>query len=465
MPKQSIHRGFGRHLPLIQTICDFILLNAILLVLVFWVLPEPSMIGKRRFVFLLANVALIAVSSYFMRVHANRTIHTERLMASCIKGILMQQMLFVALMCLFLPNVGSSHFFGIDLAACVISFPLMWIVSYQIIKQYRRSGGNSRKVVIVGTGDTALRVQRNLMREAGFGVHILGFFGPEQHSVPDEQYKGSIDLLGSFVKKNKIEDIYCAGSTVTEDDIKRTIKITDDNFCQFYYVPPLNHHIKRDFALTAVNGSLPALTMHSPQIQQLGNRMLKRAFDILFSACVLGTAPLLLPPIAIAIKLSSKGPIFFTQERTGYRGKSFKCYKFRTMKVNSESDSRQATKDDDRKTRLGNFLRHTSIDELPQFWNVFKGNMSVVGPRPHMLAHTEEYRRLIDQYMVRHIVKPGITGWAQITGSRGATDELWQMEERVDKDVWYIEHWSFMLDLKIIIRTLTNAAKGEENAY
>lgn len=135
------------------------------------------------------------------------------------------------------------------------------------------------------------------------------------------------------------------------------------------------------------------------------------------------------------------------------------------MRVSKDADTRQATKNDDRKTRLGNFLRHTSIDELPQFWNVFKGDMSVVGPRPHMLAHTEEYRKLIDQYMVRHLVKPGITGWAQIQGFRGATDELWQMERRVDNDVWYIEHWSLSLDLKIIVRTVTNAIRGEENAY
>jgi lipopolysaccharide/colanic/teichoic acid biosynthesis glycosyltransferase len=134
------------------------------------------------------------------------------------------------------------------------------------------------------------------------------------------------------------------------------------------------------------------------------------------------------------------------------------------MKVNADSDSRQATKDDDRKTAVGNFLRHTSIDELPQFWNVLKGDMSVVGPRPHMLAHTEEYRKLISQYMVRHLVKPGITGWAQIQGYRGATS-LEMMEKRVDLDVWYIEHWSFMLDIKIIARTVINAASGEENAY
>ncbi|MDE7135619.1 MAG: exopolysaccharide biosynthesis polyprenyl glycosylphosphotransferase [Muribaculaceae bacterium] len=193
--------------------------------------------------------------------------------------------------------------------------------------------------------------------------------------------------------------------------------------------------------------------------------MLKRAFDVLFSSVALLCSPIVFIPVAIAIKLDSPGPVFFRQKRTGYLGNEFYCYKFRTMRVNKNADSVQATKDDARKTKLGNFLRHSSIDELPQFWNVLKGDMSVVGPRPHMLAHTEEYRRLIDQYMVRHLVKPGITGWAQILGYRGATDEIWKMEKRVDSDVWYIEHWSFMLDMKIIVKTLTNAFLGEENAY
>ena len=135
------------------------------------------------------------------------------------------------------------------------------------------------------------------------------------------------------------------------------------------------------------------------------------------------------------------------------------------MKVNSQADSMQATKDDPRKTRIGNFLRKTSIDELPQFINVLKGDMSVVGPRPHMLKHTAEYSALIDKYMVRHLVKPGITGWAQVNGFRGQTEELWQMEGRVAHDVWYIEHWTFFLDMKIIVRTVTNALKGEKNAF
>lgn len=176
-------------------------------------------------------------------------------------------------------------------------------------------------------------------------------------------------------------------------------------------------------------------------------------------------SPIVLIPVSIAIKLSSPGPIFFKQLRTGFRGKEFYCYKFRTMKVNKDADTKQATKKDPRKTKVGEFLRKTSIDELPQFFNVWRGDMSVVGPRPHMLKHTKDYSALIDKYMLRHTIKPGITGWAQVNGFRGQTDHLWQMEKRVEYDVWYAENWNFFLDLKIIFLTVWNVFRGEKNAY
>ena len=163
--------------------------------------------------------------------------------------------------------------------------------------------------------------------------------------------------------------------------------------------------------------------------------------------------------------MSSPGPVFFKQKRSGLNGEEFYCYKFRSMRVNVDSDNVQATKDDPRKTRIGEFMRRTSIDELPQFINVWLGNMSIVGPRPHMLKHTEQYSQLIGSYMVRHFAKPGITGYAQVTGFRGETSELWQMEGRIKKDIWYIEHWTFALDLFIIWKTIYNAIHGEENAY
>lgn len=191
---------------------------------------------------------------------------------------------------------------------------------------------------------------------------------------------------------------------------------------------------------------------------------LKRASDIALSSLLLLLMPLFFIPIAVGIKLSSRGPVFFRQRRTGYRGREFTCYKFRTMRLNADSDTRQATRDDPRKTRFGEFLRRTSLDELPQLWNVLRGDMSIIGPRPHMLAHTEQYSALIEGYMERHRMRPGITGWAQVNGLRGPTRELWMMKRRVALDLWYIDHWSFALDCKILYRTLKIILLGDKNA-
>ena len=193
--------------------------------------------------------------------------------------------------------------------------------------------------------------------------------------------------------------------------------------------------------------------------------MLKRAFDLLLTLPVIILSPLWVLPIAIGIKLSSPGPVFFRQTRTGIRGRDFTCYKFRTMRANADADKLQATENDPRKTRFGDFLRRSSLDELPQFFNVLLGNMSLVGPRPHMVSQTEDYSRLISKYMVRHAVKPGISGWAQVNGYRGGTKHLWQMEKRVEYDVWYIHNWNIFLDIKIVFLTIFNAFKGESNAY
>ncbi|TGD82217.1 exopolysaccharide biosynthesis polyprenyl glycosylphosphotransferase [Hymenobacter wooponensis] len=198
----------------------------------------------------------------------------------------------------------------------------------------------------------------------------------------------------------------------------------------------------------------------------LGAFIRKRAFDFLFSLCV--TVLFLswfIPLIAIIIKLDSRGPIFFKQLRTGKHNKPFYCLKFRSMRLNADADHKQATKGDARITKFGAFMRKTNIDELPQFINVLRGEMSVVGPRPHMLKHTEDYSRLIDNFMVRHLVAPGITGWAQVTGYRGETKETEAMEKRVNTDIWYIKNWSFMLDLKIVLLTVKQTFKGNENAY
>ena len=200
--------------------------------------------------------------------------------------------------------------------------------------------------------------------------------------------------------------------------------------------------------------SIGELVLINPQeipLDDYESYLMKRLFDIVFSLFVIVfIMSWLLPIVAILIKLNSRGPVFFIQKRTGINNRSFNCLKFRSMKVNNEADVKQATDGDDRITTLGNFLRKSNIDELPQFFNVLVGQMSVVGPRPHMLKHTDQYSKLIESYLVRHYIKPGITGYAQVTGYRGETDELWKMEKRVEYDMIYLEKWNFWWDIKII---------------
>jgi putative colanic acid biosynthesis UDP-glucose lipid carrier transferase len=193
--------------------------------------------------------------------------------------------------------------------------------------------------------------------------------------------------------------------------------------------------------------------------------MLKRCFDIVLSLVFLIPTAIIFPFIFIIIKIQSPGPVLFKQKRTGLDGNTFNCLKFRSMHVNKDADRLQATENDPRKFPFGNFMRKTNIDELPQLLNVLKGDMSIVGPRPHMLAHTELYAALVEKYMVRHFVKPGITGWAQVTGFRGETKELWQMEGRVKRDIWYMENWSIWLDIRIIWITAKTIFIHDKHAY
>lgn len=219
--------------------------------------------------------------------------------------------------------------------------------------------------------------------------------------------------------------------------------------------------------ITIQQGSNMLLTSRKEPLNNINNALLKRAFDLICSSLFLFTLfPVIYVIVAIIIKRQSPGPVIFKQERSGLNGKVFTCYKFRSMHVNKDADLVQATLNDPRKFKFGDFMRKTNIDELPQFINVWLGDMSMVGPRPHMLKHTEQYSQLIKEYMVRHWVKPGITGWAQIMGLRGETKELKQMEDRVKADIWYVENWNFWLDVKIIWKTVWNMiTRNEKNAY
>jgi Undecaprenyl-phosphate glucose phosphotransferase len=268
-----------------------------------------------------------------------------------------------------------------------------------------------------------------------------------------------------YVEQNRIEEIY---STILPDQslqVEQLVLAAEQKCIRVKFVPDFSRQVDERFYISFVE-DFPIITLRRDPLDQINNRFKKRLFDVVFSSLVIILILSWLTPIlAILIKLESKGPVFFKQKRSGRDNEPFWCLKFRSMRVNNYKEELQATKDDPRITRIGAFIRKTSLDEMPQFFNVFLGQMSVIGPRPHMLKHTEEYSKIIDKFMVRHLVKPGITGWAQVNGYRGETRDVMEMEGRVRADVWYIENWSFGLDVKIIIMTIINMIRGEENAF
>lgn len=460
-----IQRGrFGRFIAILLTIGDFAVVNVVYFI-VAWFNPE-LLHNHPRLVWLLMNVAYLPAALTLKEVRTARAIHMDRIVYNAIKAVGLHALFFFSLL-FFLDIDGLVWQSFVEFySGIIIMLPVWWAVSRLIVKYFRRRGRNFSRVAIIGTGASGRRLYEEMISDSGFGYKVFGFI--DYNCSPDFPYRdlyvGDLSVLDNWVKAKKIDQIFYTLSGEDESAIHRTLTVADDNMAQFFFVPQLSRYIKRDFHMFSI-GEIPVMTVRNNPLSLMVNRAIKRAVDLVVSGAVLIVSPIVFIPLALAIKISSPGPVFFRQKRTGYRGEEFTCLKFRTMRVNEQSDSVQASKDDPRKTRIGDFMRRTSIDELPQFINVFKGEMSVVGPRPHMLAHTAQYSKLIDKYMVRHIVKPGITGWAQVNGYRGQTEQLWQMERRVEFDTWYIEHWSFLLDIKIMVRTIINAFHGDDNAF
>lgn len=375
---------------------------------------------------------------------------------------------FLFATCLIFLNIGDvlATFLIVYYIVTIVAFSLWRVLVRVTLKMYRRKGYNFKKIVIVGAGKNGMELYRVMKDDLSYGYNVLGFFDDNlslQSVLPN--YLGRTDEVEAFAEAHDVDEIYCTLPGTNDEKIVRLLNFAEKHMIRFYIVPEFYRNLKKSLIMEVLE-SVPLLTVRREPLQAVYNRALKRSFDIVFSLAVLLTVyPIMYVVIGILIKMSSPGPILFKQKRTGLYGQEFKCYKFRTMRVNAEADSLQAVKDDPRKTKIGNFLRRTNLDEFPQFINVLRGEMSVVGPRPHMLKHTEQYSALIDKYMVRHLVKPGVTGWAQVTGYRGETKTLEQMEGRVKRDVWYIENWSFFLDLKIIVVTVLNMFRGEKNAY
>jgi putative colanic acid biosynthesis UDP-glucose lipid carrier transferase len=339
---------------------------------------------------------------------------------------------------------------------------MMLVVAYY----GKKLGGVSKKVVIIGYNEVARKLAYNFTLQKK-NTMVEGYF--EDSSLVDElsllPIIGNIDDCISYAVKNNINEIYSTISPEVNTSIYEMAHTAERSLIRFKFVPDFKFYVNRNIHMEYMN-EFPVLSLRPEPLEEVTNSIKKRIFDILFSLFVIiFILSWLTPVMAILIKLNSRGPVFFVQPRSGKDNRKFNCYKFRTLSVNREAHTQQVTRNDSRITPLGKFLRKSNLDELPQFVNVLKGDMSIVGPRPHMLAHTESFSRLQDQYMVRHFVKPGVTGWAQVNGFRGEIKEPDELRLRIEHDIWYMENWSLWLDLRIIFLTVYNTFKGDKNAF
>ncbi|MBP0903730.1 exopolysaccharide biosynthesis polyprenyl glycosylphosphotransferase [Mariniflexile gromovii] len=336
------------------------------------------------------------------------------------------------------------------------------IVFYEFVRHYRLKGGNFVKVVVIGR-DKNLKKIRRIFDHPQFGYRYCGFFDDGPSNSPT--YHGPVMGCFRYIIDNRIDEVYCTAAKLSKEQLQNLINFADNNLIKLKIIPDNKEIFTRSMSIEQYD-NIPVLKLRTVPLETEVAFVAKRAFDLVFSTIAIVTLlSWLIPLMYVLIKLESPGPLFFKQRRHGLNRGAFWCIKFRSMAPSTDSDTKMATKNDMRVTKIGRIIRKTSIDELPQFLNVFMGDMSVVGPRPHMEKHTSDYEISVDKYLVRHFVKPGITGLAQVQGFRGEINTPADILNRIRLDILYVEKWSLWLDLKIIFKTVLNAIRGEEKAY
>ena len=384
-----------------------------------------------------------------------------------IMGMLFKQFFLFSLFVIAFFSISREIIFSFRLLLFFIGFSFLSITLFKALlfyylKKYRIVlGGNYRKVIIVGYTDSSKNLQNLFQTRLDYGYHFQGYFSDK---IKSKQIKGKVSQIQDFVLQNKIDDIYCALEELSDDQLKELVEFADYYKKTIKFIPESNQIYAKNLKIDYYE-FFPILSLKRSPLNEQLLKFIKRLFDIVFSLLViLFLLSWLIPIVAILIKLESNGSIFFKQGRPGLDEKEFFCYKFRSMKINDKTEE-SVVKNDPRITKTGNFLRKTSLDELPQFFNVFLGEMSTVGPRPHLWSHNNEYQTKIRKYNLRLHIKPGITGLAQVKGFRGEIETDDEMVGRIKYDLFYIENWSLLLDIKIIILTVINVFRGQEKAY
>jgi putative colanic acid biosysnthesis UDP-glucose lipid carrier transferase len=455
-------------IPFFLMILDFIIILATLDILrVHWHMLD---LDERSNLFLSVNIGLCwLVAGFLSGIYLLEHLDNSK---KIIKRNFLSSIIYLVLIfaLIGLRSESTIEPFVLFIISVILTFSIIFlkVIMLRIYKVIQHMSPSRKNVIIIGNSKRGKLLSKYFLTTTSLPLKYYGFFDNNIPSSVEEFqfYLGRLDDIKEFCSNNKINEIYFALDNNNEFLIE-LMTFADHQFIFLGIVPEIGdlENSRRLDAMLFNDSRIPIIASRKVPLHIDINWQIKRTFDVVFSAVVLIILSMtVFPIIAILIKLDSPGPILFRQLRPGRNNKLFWCYKFRTMKADSDIHI-QATKNDSRVTKLGAFLRKTSLDELPQFFNVIKGEMSVVGPRPNLIVHLEKYPEEIKEYALRHWIVPGITGYAQVSGYRGETKETELMRKRIEFDLSYIENWSLALDIKIIAKTVINMFKGEEKAY
>ena len=464
----QMNTNFHRHLQLSLGVLDFLTINAVFFFTEYFFRQQALITPNREYMYFLffLNVVWLCVAVVKNIYHERYIVSFEQFSKVSIKAYIYFLSTVIIFLFFFRLILLSRIFITVVLSSVFIMLLINRLLYLLIHHYFRKRDWLVNKVVIIGYNPLSKKLV-DYLSEEGVNKEIIGFCEESEnvHELSNYPILSSVSQTLEVCKQHGVTEIYSTVAPEHNHSLYGLIQGADENCIRFKIVPDLGFFFKKQMHIDYLK-EIPVISLRKEPLEDLGNRIKKRAFDVVVSFLVLVfILSWLVPLLAFLIKLESKGPVFFKQERSGKNNKPFNCYKFRSMKKNNLAHLQQATKNDSRVTRIGRILRRTSLDEFPQFLNVLRGDMSIVGPRPHMLQHTDQYSRIIGQYMVRQFLKPGITGWAQVSGYRGETREVGLMQKRVEHDLWYLENWSLYLDIKIMVLTALNAIRGEKNAF
>ncbi len=464
-----MNRQFERYLKMTLIGLDLIILNSIYVIAEFFFISKiPANDLHQYLQYLIVANGLWLLLSFICRTYAGKIILNFNHFTKRTVQVYLLWFIFILIYLFFTREFIVSRFYII---ITLVGFGFGLFLNrflYLGIKKYFKARHHLlKRVIILGYNETAKKLAK-YFEEDGFSTQLLGFIEDEDNLQELSHYPILADISNTLqvAKDNNVEEIFSTITPEQNNDIYSLMYAAEKEFIRFKIVPNLSKFINQSIHVDYFR-DLPILSLRSEPLDDVGNRLKKRILDVIVSFFVIVfILSWMIPLLGLLIFIESRGPIFFSQKRTGKNNTPFHCLKFRSMQSNNvDSDLKQATKGDDRITRIGKFIRKTSLDEFPQFLNVFKGEMSVIGPRPHMLKHTDDYAKTVNQYMIRQFLKPGITGWAQIHGLRGEITSPEQIERRVNKDLWYLENWTLWLDIQIMFLTIYQLIKGDDKAF